>query len=221
MFCTLKSLNVAGKSRRCTILAYCAAPARRAVSSSALVHSEAGPALPGQQPQPPADLHQPTTLAHGTGWRPAACPCLGAPRRDSAPGPSHTCRYGGGEARQREGGRARTLRAAMRAASSLFAPVQTCAPRPASATVRARARTDAACAAQPRGATCNAALQSGGGPRRGCVSKAPRTILPDLKISAVVFGSRMRMITAANRCGAHKHCFSRSVCAHSQPACWT
>ena len=28
------------------------------------------------------------------------------------------------------------------------------------------------------------------------------TILPDLKINAVVFGSRMRMMTAEKRCGA-------------------
>jgi hypothetical protein len=37
------------------------------------------------------------------------------------------------------------------------------------------------------------------------------TILPDAKMSAVVLGSRMRMMTAAKRCAAH-----RAVAAHRQ-----
>ena len=36
-----------------------------------------------------------------------------------------------------------------------------------------------------------------------CV-RAWRTILPERKMSAVVFGSRMRMITAAKRCAGER-----------------
>jgi len=46
------------------------------------------------------------------------------------------------------------------------------------------------------------------------VGEAPRTILPDLKISAVVFGSRMRIITAANRCDAQAPA-SAALCLHT------